>query len=343
MVSEKAFLLCFLTSQRLFTIGKKKEVYGSVGELIHLLPWYLTSLNVSCIQLRKNQTLERLYEFLKQENEIGLKTFQLLEMIHKIVDHGLLPGGMIIANNVDIQRYNLFVHQTKRMCNANLMVTNQEAQNFPRCHHNKDSLLRQIAQSIGEECTRGLEQHGALQQVQIIMRGVALLKVGGKLFCSTCSMNPIEYEAVVGEILRRSRGSMELLNVSIELPQLKHHLGLKNWKVQDRGHCLTSYSQVHRHRKEDYRKAEIDMETILINDSKEKDGEGKGVQMKWFFGDMIVDGCIGQLSDVGNLVIDTVETLLEDTEDKDVEAEEEVARAMLDKWEEAAKDLHLVL
>lgn len=45
----------------------------------------------------------------------------------------------MIANDVDVQRCNLLIHQTKRMCTANLVVTNHEAQHFPTCsfmkHH----------------------------------------------------------------------------------------------------------------------------------------------------------------------------------------------------------------
>lgn len=40
----------------------------------------------------------------------------------------------VIANDVDVQRCNLLIHQTKRMCSANLIVTNHEAQHFPSCH-----------------------------------------------------------------------------------------------------------------------------------------------------------------------------------------------------------------
>ena len=39
----------------------------------------------------------------------------------------------MVANDLDVQRCNLLIHQTKRMCTANLIVTNHEAQNFPGC------------------------------------------------------------------------------------------------------------------------------------------------------------------------------------------------------------------
>lgn len=44
----------------------------------------------------------------------------------------------MIANDVDVQRCNLLIHQTKRMCTANLLVTNHEAQHFPSCHLHKN-------------------------------------------------------------------------------------------------------------------------------------------------------------------------------------------------------------
>lgn len=36
------------------------------------------------------------------------------------------------------------------------------------------------------------------------------LQVGGKMVYSTCSLNPIEDEAVVAEVLRRCGGNLEL-------------------------------------------------------------------------------------------------------------------------------------
>ncbi|MFS8004164.1 putative multisite-specific tRNA:(cytosine-C(5))-methyltransferase [Helianthus anomalus] len=45
---------------------------------------------------------------------------------------------MVVANDVDVQRCNLLIHQTKRMCTANLVVTNHEAQHFSSCHMKKN-------------------------------------------------------------------------------------------------------------------------------------------------------------------------------------------------------------
>ncbi|MQL73193.1 hypothetical protein Taro_005539, partial [Colocasia esculenta] len=290
-------------------------------EAIRPLPWYPGNLawhlNFSRMQLRKNQTLERFHEFLKLENEIGnitrqeavsmvpplfldvspdhyvldmcaapgSKTFQLLEMMHQSANLGSLPDGLVIANDVDVQRCNLLIHQTKRMCTTNLIVTNHEAQHFPGCRVTSNLSLCNMNDENGgsagspcqlEEasnnhllfdrvlCDVPCSGDGTLRkapdiwrkwnsgmgnglhrlQVQIAMRGLALLKVGGRMVYSTCSMNPIENEAVVAEVLRRCGSSVELLDVSAELPQLIRRPGLKKWKVRDRGIWLNSFEDI---------------------------------------------------------------------------------------------------
>lgn len=44
----------------------------------------------------------------------------------------------MIANDLNVQRCDLLIHNTKRMCTANLIVTNHEAENFPDCSLEKD-------------------------------------------------------------------------------------------------------------------------------------------------------------------------------------------------------------
>lgn len=48
---------------------------------------------------------------------------------------------------------------------------------------------------------------------------------------STCTFNPIENEAVVAEILRRSQGALELVDASDALPGLRRRPGLTTWTV----------------------------------------------------------------------------------------------------------------
>lgn len=55
-------------------------------------------------------------------------------------------------------------------------------------------------------------------QLQIAMRGIALLKVGGLMAYSTCSLNPLENESVVAELLRRCDGAIELVDARSRIP-----------------------------------------------------------------------------------------------------------------------------
>ncbi|CAN6204756.1 unnamed protein product [Urochloa humidicola] len=281
-------------------------------EAIRPLPWYPGNLawhlNFSRMQLRRNQALESFHEFLKRENEVGnitrqeavsmvpplflnvepdhhildmcaapgSKTFQLLEMIHQSTKPGLLPNALVVANDVDVQRCNLLIHQTKRMCTANLIVTNHEAQNFPGCSLAKfcsetcmdeaklqrlefDRVLCDVpcsgdgtvrkAPDMWRKWNAGMGNGLHRLQVEIAMRGMGLLKVGGRMVYSTCSMNPVENEAVVAEILRRCGDSVELLDVSNELPELARRPGLDTWKVRDRGSWFGVHEDVPRYRK----------------------------------------------------------------------------------------------
>ena len=62
-----------------------------------------------------------------------------------------------------------------------------------------------------------------------------MLKVGGRMFYSSCSRNSVKNEAAVAEILRRCEESVKLVNVSYKFPQLVHRPGLKEWEVHDKG------------------------------------------------------------------------------------------------------------
>ena len=48
------------------------------------------------------------------------------------------------------------------------------------------------------------------EQYGIARRGLELLKVGGEFAYSTCSMNPVENEAVIARLIAESQGNLEV-------------------------------------------------------------------------------------------------------------------------------------
>lgn len=51
------------------------------------------------------------------------------------------------------------------------------------------------------------------------------MTVGGRLVYSTCSLNPIENEAVIHRVLSETNGALQLVDVSKEFPALKRNMG----------------------------------------------------------------------------------------------------------------------
>mmetsp|Transcript_15450 Transcript_15450/g.43228 ORF Transcript_15450/g.43228 Transcript_15450/m.43228 type:complete len:1047 (+) Transcript_15450:183-3323(+) len=188
----------------------------------------------------------------------GSKTFQILEMLHTGCD---APPGLVVANDADMQRCNLLTHQTKRHCSPCLIVTNHEGQFFPHvtlpgqadktmfdrilcdvpC--SGDGTLRKAPDiwkkwSVGN----GIALHPL--QVRITLQAARLLHVGGRMVYSTCTFNPIENEAVVAEVLRRTKGSLQLVDVRDRLPELRRGPGLLTWKVKDKLSWYETFADV---------------------------------------------------------------------------------------------------
>ncbi|CAK44117.1 uncharacterized protein An01g12180 [Aspergillus niger] len=180
--------------------------------------------------------------------------------------------GLLIANDADYKRAHMLIHQMKRLSSPNLIVTNHDATMFPSIRlppepapegkpvKNKylkfDRILADVP-CTGDGTARknwgvwkDWNYNNALglyaTQVRILVRALQMLKVGGRVVYSTCSMNPIENEAVIASALERcGSANVRILDCSNELPGLKRAPGLKTWKVMDReGRMYNSWKEV---------------------------------------------------------------------------------------------------
>lgn len=189
----------------------------------------------------------------------GSKTTQLIEMLH--AEEGEVPKGFVIANDSNNKRCYMLVHQLKRLQSPTTIITNHDATIMPSFH---------IASTQGEKvmkfdrilCDVPCTGDGTLRkntdvwmkwntanacslhsiQFRVARRGAEMLAIDGKMVYSTCSLNPIEDEAVLHRLLVEAKGSLELVDVSEKLPGLKYTKGLSHWVIMDRN--LSTYEKV---------------------------------------------------------------------------------------------------
>uniref|UniRef100_A0A8C1SQ28 tRNA (cytosine(34)-C(5))-methyltransferase n=1 Tax=Cyprinus carpio TaxID=7962 RepID=A0A8C1SQ28_CYPCA len=193
----------------------------------------------------------------------GSKTAQLIEMLHSDMDIPF-PEGFVIANDVDNKRCYLLVHQAKRLNSPCIMVVNHDASSIPRLYFDQDgkkdilfydrilcdvpcsgdgTMRKNIDVWKKWTTSNSLQLHGL--QIRIAVRGVEQLAVGGRMVYSTCSLNPIEDEAVIAALLEKSEGALELADASADLPGLKYMPGITSWKVMTKeGQWFSDWSEV---------------------------------------------------------------------------------------------------
>ncbi|KAH9968217.1 S-adenosyl-L-methionine-dependent methyltransferase [Russula dissimulans] len=188
----------------------------------------------------------------------GSKTSQLLESLHSSQSllESRVPPGLLIANDSDYKRTHLLIHQTARLPSPAFVVTNVDASIFPTLslppENTADSSERKTRSSTllfdrilcdvpcsGDGTVRknvgiwkkwnAMDGNGLhALQLRILQRAMRMLRRGGKVVYSTCSLNPVENEAVVAEALRTVPG-FELVDVSELLPSLIRRPGLTKW------------------------------------------------------------------------------------------------------------------
>jgi 16S rRNA C967 or C1407 C5-methylase (RsmB/RsmF family) len=165
--------------------------------------------------------------------------------------------GLLIANDADYKRCHMLVHQLKRLSSPNLIVSNHDATMFPsirlpQTNKNEspylkfDRVLADVPCSgdgtfrkninLWKDWNPGSALGLHTTQVRILVRALQLLKVGGRVVYSTCSMNPVENEAIVVSAIERCGGpeNVGIVDCEDRLPGLKRYPGMKQWSIMDK-------------------------------------------------------------------------------------------------------------
>ncbi|KDQ22272.1 hypothetical protein PLEOSDRAFT_1059847 [Pleurotus ostreatus PC15] len=182
----------------------------------------------------------------------GSKTAQLLEALHAddTVTSTSVPPGLLIANDSDQKRTHLLIHQSARLPSPALMVTNLDASIYPIIKIGGSNSKRHTNQLLFDRilCDVPCSGDGTIRknsgiwrkwqpgdgnglhalQVRILVRAMRMVNASGRIVYSTCSLNPVENEAVIAVALK-TYPEYELVDVSSRYPELRRCPGLTSW------------------------------------------------------------------------------------------------------------------
>lgn len=166
----------------------------------------------------------------------GSKATQIAEAI--------APSGIVVANEPVSGRLNMLVSNRGRLALNNMLISQHDGRHLGRIPPpGFDAIIADIP-CTGNATTRKnrnlwwkwTPKNGRALfklQVDIVARGASLLVPGGKLMLSTCSMDPVENEAVVAELLRQLP-YLQLVPIDESLvPGLTLQKGICDWDILD--------------------------------------------------------------------------------------------------------------
>ena len=164
----------------------------------------------------------------------GSKATQLAESV---------PNGLVLANEPSSGRLNLLVTNRGRLGIENMLIMQHDGRHIGRMPEPGVDGVVVDAPCSGTATTRKNRELWRTWtpkvgrslfklQVDIAHRAASLLRPGGRMVYSTCSLDPIENEAVVCEILQRCPW-LELVKVDSErlFPGLISHKGITDWPI----------------------------------------------------------------------------------------------------------------
>ena len=163
----------------------------------------------------------------------GSKTSQIAEHLDN--------SGVVVANEIARSRVNLLVSNMQRHRTRSNIIVNHDARHFPNVPEYGYDRILVDAPCTGTGTTRKnpdvwsrWNPNGGRSmqklQIDILNRAVRIVKNGGRVVYSTCSLDPIENEAVVAEVLRQNR-KLKLISAHDLIPNLIASEGMNHWPL----------------------------------------------------------------------------------------------------------------
>ena len=176
----------------------------------------------------------------------GSKTTQIAEHLNE--------KGIVMANEVVNSRINTLVANTKRHGSITPIIVHHDGRFIPKVPQTGFDKVLVDAPCTGSATTRknpdvwnkwlpsgGRTLHKL--QLELLTRAINLTKPGGRIVYSTCSLDPIENEAVVAEILRKF-DYLSLIPTSKLIGKVPGRKGITEWpNLNDEG-SISDWKQV---------------------------------------------------------------------------------------------------
>ncbi|MAY05388.1 MAG: hypothetical protein CMB25_07330 [Euryarchaeota archaeon] len=156
----------------------------------------------------------------------------------------MAPSGVVVANEPISGRVNMLASNRGRLSLHNVMITQHDGRHVGRIPTpGFDAIIADVPCTGSATSRKNKDVWWSWSpkggrtmfqlQVDITSRGAQLLRPGGTMVYSTCSLDPVENEAVVAEILRKCPW-MELIEIDeSNVDGLVWHQGCTNWAPLD--------------------------------------------------------------------------------------------------------------
>ena len=156
----------------------------------------------------------------------------------------MAPSGVVVANEPISGRVNMLASNRGRLSLHNMMITQHDGRHVGRIPKPGFDAVVADVPCTGSATSRKNKdvwwswspKGGRTMfqlQVDIASRGAQLLRPGGTMVYSTCSIDPVENEAVIAELIRKCPW-LEVIDIDeSKVEGLVWHQGLTSWSPLD--------------------------------------------------------------------------------------------------------------